>query len=167
MPRIRPGERAWTAGPVRLANLGLGDFDGNGRTDVFSQSGDRWLVSYGGTSGPTLLPAGSNIPIKSYGFGDFDGDDKTRAWTTSGCHREERAPRPLQIRGVMITASLIVRVCADLNKGARSWSQHLASASLERSSWSSSSLRRSCSCCAPPLKSATSADARGQPSRRR
>jgi hypothetical protein len=49
---------------------------------------------------------------------------------------------------VIISASLIVRVCADLNKEARSWSQHLASASLERSSWSSSSSWRSGSPCA-------------------
>jgi hypothetical protein len=40
------------------------------------------------------------------------------------------------------------RLRADLNKEARSWSQHSASASLERSSWSSSSSRRSCSSCA-------------------
>lgn len=81
------GSREWTVlndSTVRLASLGLGDFDGDGRTDVFTQSGDTWLVSSGGTAAPAPLPAGSNIPIRSYRFGDFDGDRKTDVFRANG-----------------------------------------------------------------------------------
>jgi hypothetical protein len=81
------GSREWIVlndSTVRLVNLGLGDFDGDGRTDVFLQSGDQWLISRGGTTSPTPLPAGSNIPLKGYRFGDFDGDRKTDVFRANG-----------------------------------------------------------------------------------
>ena len=82
------GRREWrylNSSSLRLNRLGFGDFNGDGKTDVFSQqSGDRWLVSYGGTTPWTPLPAGSNIPMSTYRFGDFDGDGKTDVFRANG-----------------------------------------------------------------------------------
>ena len=51
----------------RLNQLLFGDFNGDGKTDVFTQKGDRWYVSYGATTPFEQLPAGSNIPMRATG----------------------------------------------------------------------------------------------------
>lgn len=62
--------------PDGLSELRLGDFDGDGITDVFRADGSRWYVSYGGVSGWSELIA-SRTHVDSLGFADFDGDGKT------------------------------------------------------------------------------------------
>src|ERR1700691_1586730 len=65
------GRREWrylNDSSIKLSGLAFGDFDGDGKTDVFSQEGSQWLVFSGGTGPWTPLPAGSNIPMSGYGF---------------------------------------------------------------------------------------------------
>ena len=62
------GRREWQVmndSSLRLDSLALGDFNGDGKSDVFAQQGEQWRVSYGGTSRllavdignyPTALP---------------------------------------------------------------------------------------------------------------
>ena len=99
--------------PTPLSQLRFGDFDGDGRTDVFSISGGQWRYSSGGVSGWIVLtPAGSTptvtatatatptvaptvtathtpIPpaqgaIADLRFGDFDGDGRTDVFRSQG-----------------------------------------------------------------------------------
>ncbi|OLF10618.1 hypothetical protein BLA60_15710 [Actinophytocola xinjiangensis] len=65
------------------AEVGFGDFDGDGRDDVFRATGHRWYFSPGGV--------GRWVPLTTSGttraalrFGDFDGDGRTDVFTASG-----------------------------------------------------------------------------------
>ncbi len=63
------------------ALLRFGDFDGDGKTDVFvaTQQGDgstQWLYSSGGAASYTSLVS-TTVPYSELQFGDFDGDGKT------------------------------------------------------------------------------------------
>ncbi|MGH7469780.1 MAG: FG-GAP repeat domain-containing protein [Longimicrobiales bacterium] len=44
---------------------------------MLSKINDQWQISYDGVSPWTLLPAGSDIDIRTFRTGDFDGDGKT------------------------------------------------------------------------------------------
>ena len=59
-----------------INELGFGDFNGDGKTDVLSHWGGHWHFSSGGTGAWTKL-AKSKIPIRDLGFGDFNGDGRT------------------------------------------------------------------------------------------
>lgn len=61
-------------------DLVFGDFNGDGKTDVFSIWSNTWYVAYGGTSGWILLN-GSAVPKDWLLFGDFNGDGKTDVFT--------------------------------------------------------------------------------------
>jgi len=65
--------------------LGLGDFNGDGYSDVFHANGQRWDVSYGGRTRWKRLK-GSKIKISSLRFGDFNGDKKTDVLRSNGTH---------------------------------------------------------------------------------
>ncbi len=58
----------------------VGDFDGDGRGDLFARvpSGAQtlWQISAGGTQ-PLRTVNNSNAPVHDLAFGDFDGDGKT------------------------------------------------------------------------------------------
>lgn len=65
--------------------LRFGDFDGNGRTDVFETlPTGNWRVSFNGSGSDFILPPQSNINLSRLAFGDFDGDGKTDVFTTFG-----------------------------------------------------------------------------------
>ena len=89
------GRGRWTplsGGTARPKDLRFGDFDGDGKTDVFyawpesvSSVSYRWKYSSGGIVEWKSL-AGSNAPPRDLRFGDFDGDVKTdvfHAWPES------------------------------------------------------------------------------------
>ena len=54
----------------------IGDFVGDGRSDVFFADGTSWWVSDGG-AGPFTFYATSSYKLPDILFGDFDGDGKT------------------------------------------------------------------------------------------
>jgi hypothetical protein len=63
-----------------LDGLRFGDFDGDGKTDVFATvpqggSADQWKFSSGGAVNFRNLAVGP--PLDGLRFGDFDGDGKT------------------------------------------------------------------------------------------
>ncbi|MEM7553052.1 MAG: VCBS repeat-containing protein, partial [Cyanobacteria bacterium P01_A01_bin.84] len=64
-----------------LESFRFGDFNGDGKTDVFTVFDGRFQVSYGGTSRWQAL-AKTRIPLKRLRFGDFNGDGKTDVFTT-------------------------------------------------------------------------------------
>jgi Ca2+-binding RTX toxin-like protein len=66
-----------------LDKLALGDFNGDGKTDVFRSDGGKWHISEGGTSGWKLI----NTPgygMGSLSLGDFNGDGKTDVFRSDG-----------------------------------------------------------------------------------
>lgn len=66
-----------------VEELGFGDFDGDGRTDVLRATGSRWYYSPGGT-GRWVPRSTSGTTRHDLGFGDFDGDGRTDVFTASG-----------------------------------------------------------------------------------
>jgi hypothetical protein len=66
-----------------LADLSFGDFNGDGKTDVFWATGTYWYVSYGGTSDWQVLEK-SSTTLANLGFADFNGDGKTDVLYTNG-----------------------------------------------------------------------------------
>ena len=66
-----------------VSEVGFGDFNGDGRTDVFRATGARWYYSPGGVGAFVPLTA-STAQVSALRFGDFDGDGRTDVFTTSG-----------------------------------------------------------------------------------
>ncbi|OQB14452.1 MAG: FG-GAP repeat protein [Deltaproteobacteria bacterium ADurb.Bin207] len=66
-----------------MEELALGDFDGDGKTDVFRSKNGRWEWSRGGVELWATL-ATSTITLSSLRFGDFDGDGKTDVFHATG-----------------------------------------------------------------------------------
>ncbi|MGK7955955.1 MAG: FG-GAP repeat domain-containing protein, partial [Crocosphaera sp.] len=66
-----------------LDQLAFGDFDGDGKTDVFRPTGSSWQISYGGTTGWQTLN-GSGFGLDKLAFGDFNGDGKTDVFRPNG-----------------------------------------------------------------------------------
>jgi hypothetical protein len=65
-----------------VSELGFGDFDGDGKTDVFRATGYRWYISPGGT-GRWVAKSLSGTQLPGIGFGDFDGDGRTDVFTNN------------------------------------------------------------------------------------
>jgi len=64
----------------RLDQVGLGDFDGEKRCDVFAidQATSTWKIAPGGSGAwTTLLGTYAGIPMSELRFGDFNGDKIT------------------------------------------------------------------------------------------
>jgi hypothetical protein len=65
-----------------LSSLRFGDFDGDGKTDVFTTTNGQWRYSSAGlTSWKNLAVASESL--ESLRFGDFDGDGRTDVFTTT------------------------------------------------------------------------------------
>lgn len=64
-----------------VSEVGFGDFNGDGRADVFRATGYRWYYSPGGT-GQWVAGASSGQRLSGLRFGDFDGDGKTDVFTS-------------------------------------------------------------------------------------
>ena len=62
--------------------LAVGDFDGDGHTDVFQATGALWAYAPSGSREWRFLNA-SNLPLGRLGFGDFNGDGKTDVFAQS------------------------------------------------------------------------------------
>jgi hypothetical protein len=60
---------------TRLPRWPIADFDGDGKADMFRAYGQRWCVSYGGTSAWQVL-ANSVYQPKQLAFADFNNDGK-------------------------------------------------------------------------------------------
>ena len=63
--------------------LGAGDFDGDGRDDIFLATGQAWYFAPAGLSAWRLLSAKTD-PIQPLRFGDFDRDGRTDVLTKHG-----------------------------------------------------------------------------------
>ena len=63
--------------------LAVGDFNGDGRDDVFQSVGTLWVFSPSGSREWTVLND-STVRLASLALGDFDGDGKTDVFTQSG-----------------------------------------------------------------------------------
>jgi hypothetical protein len=63
--------------------LAVGDFNGDGRDDVFQSVGTLWVYSPSGSREWNVLND-STVRLASLGLGDFDGDGKTDVFTQSG-----------------------------------------------------------------------------------
>ena len=63
--------------------LAVGDFDGDGRADVFQSVGTVWVFSPAGRREWQFL-SDSNLPLDKLAFGDFDGDRKTDVFSQAG-----------------------------------------------------------------------------------
>ena len=68
---------------VGMEDLGVGDFDGDGRADVFRRLGTRWWVSWSGTRAWSDLRVESR-DITGLALADFDGDGADDVFR-SGC----------------------------------------------------------------------------------
>ena len=78
------GDEHWqrhNTSSIGLDNLRFGDFDGDGRTDVFRTSGGTWFVSFGGT-GPWTRMGGSDEALDNLRLADFNGDRATDVFTS-------------------------------------------------------------------------------------
>jgi FG-GAP-like repeat len=68
---------------VDRSKLRGGDFNGDGKTDVFTTWGGKWRVSYGGTTAWKILNT-SSVGVSDLRFDDFNGDGKTDILTIWG-----------------------------------------------------------------------------------
>ena len=64
-------------------DIATGDFDGDGRQDVFLANGTAWFYSSGGITEWRFLRA-NTTRLSALRFGDFDGDGRTDVFTQSG-----------------------------------------------------------------------------------
>jgi hypothetical protein len=69
-----------------IGTLLFGDFDRDGRTDVFTQHGFDWLVSWGGASAWDKINAFSQTRMSDYAIGDFNGDRLADVFYADGIH---------------------------------------------------------------------------------
>jgi len=66
-----------------INEIALGDFDGDGTTDVFRVFGSSWLVSFGGTGTWVPVKSGMSAPLADLRFGNFDAGSTTDVFLVS------------------------------------------------------------------------------------
>ncbi|MCB0609146.1 MAG: VCBS repeat-containing protein [Lewinella sp.] len=66
-----------------MSNLRFGDFNGDGKTDVFKSTGGKWYYSPGGAGSWVVLQSNPNT-VDKLAFGDFNGDHKTDVFYVLG-----------------------------------------------------------------------------------
>ena len=73
---------------IQFKNLGQGDFNGDGLTDIFRANGQNWFVAYGNEGTElwewTQVGITSSIKVEDLGFGDFNGDGRTDIFRANG-----------------------------------------------------------------------------------
>ena len=69
--------------PDPTQNLGVGDFDGDGKDDLFLATGTAWYYAPAGNAEWRFLNAQTDT-IDNLLFGDFDGDGRTDVFTQHG-----------------------------------------------------------------------------------
>ena len=72
------------ASRLGIGELRLGDFDGDGKTDVFSLANNQWSVSFGGLSPWRRLNRKLSSSLGQLAFADFNGDGKTDVARAAG-----------------------------------------------------------------------------------
>lgn len=80
------GTSAWdsiNASEVPLSELRVGDFNGDGKDDIFRADGSAWYMSSGGTGAWTLL-RNSGYTVSDLRFADFNGDGKDDVFRANG-----------------------------------------------------------------------------------
>jgi hypothetical protein len=82
-PAASGPKRYATVSNYRADSLGFGDFDGDGRTDVFRADGSAWYWS-SGASGSWQQLNTSGVGLDGLAFGDFTGDGRTDVFRASG-----------------------------------------------------------------------------------
>jgi hypothetical protein len=74
-----------TSVPVSVSEIRFGDFDGDGKTDLFYTQGGVWNFFYSRTH-TWSAPNGSSFPVTDLLFADVDGDGKTDILGVSDNH---------------------------------------------------------------------------------
>ena len=67
-------------------HMAVGDFDGDGREDLFLATGTTWFYSPGGVAEWRFLNAGKTDKFQSLLFGDFNSDGRTDVVGINGSH---------------------------------------------------------------------------------
>ena len=80
---IPDNNRFASADPTRANRFGVGDFDGDGKDDLFLATGAAWYFAPAGKAEWRFLNA-QTAEIGSLLFGDFDGDGRTDVFTQMG-----------------------------------------------------------------------------------
>lgn len=68
--------KTWSGVTVSTPNMAVGDFDGDGKADLFYADGQKWFVSNKGKSDFQIVNQ-ANVRLDELQLGDFDGDGKT------------------------------------------------------------------------------------------
>jgi hypothetical protein len=68
-----------------MTDFVIGDFDGDGRSDVFYANGHQWRLSRGGVAAFEVLNT-SSYRVPDLRFGDFNGDGKTDVFGIEASH---------------------------------------------------------------------------------
>lgn len=112
---------ALTSAPVEMRDLRFGDFDGDGKTDIFYTRANRWNVWYGATRQWRVVGS-SNKPIAQLLFGDFDavrGTDVVGV-NASGWAYSSAATSPWTRMNARLTSNFDRAVAADFGGDGRS-----------------------------------------------
>jgi hypothetical protein len=78
-----PNNNRFESKPDPTGHLGVGDFDGDGKDDLFLATGQAWYFAPAGKAEWRFLNAQTD-EIGSLLFGDFDGDGRTDVFTQHG-----------------------------------------------------------------------------------
>jgi len=70
--------------PSAITAMAVGDFDGDGRVDIFWADGGTWWISYGGSTPFVQVIVASNLLAQDLRFGDFNGDGTTDVFGVVG-----------------------------------------------------------------------------------